>query len=192
METNCLQYNASNDTVCEYMYIVILVYYMYRYTWKHFFFKKHFCNDIITCWTNSIFWSSGCTNIDKFVTSFVKINGVSYSLPFFFATVFRNPVFTSWYVSLSPLFTLHVRVSFTSFRVFFFLPDFVSWRSYQRYVFDQSSKKCGPWWKVWQRVAKPCCLAGAWRFLEKLQGPVATFFGDSTVTKPCLTWIMKV
>lgn len=120
METNCLQYNASNDTVCEYMYIVILVYYMYRYTWKHFFFKKHFCNDIITCWTNSIFWSSGCTNIDKFVTSFVKINGVSYSLPFFFATVFRNPVFTSWYVSLSPLFTLHVRVSFTSFRVFFF------------------------------------------------------------------------
>lgn len=88
------------------------------------FFKKHFCNDIITCWTNSIFWSSGCTNIDKFVTSFVKINGVSYSLPFFFATVFRNPVFTSWYVSLSPLFTLHVRVSFTSFRVFFFFAGF--------------------------------------------------------------------
>lgn len=89
---------------------------------------------------------------------------------------------------------LHYMFGFLSHPLgcFFFLPDFVSWRSYQRYVFDQSSKKCGPWWKVWQRVAKPCCLAGAWRFLEKLQGPVATFFGDSTVTKPCLTWIMKV
>ena len=39
---------------------------------------------------------------------------------FFFATVFRNPVFTSWYGSLSPVFTLYVRVSFTSFGVFFF------------------------------------------------------------------------
>lgn len=134
------------------------------------FLNKHFGNNIITCWTNSIFWSSGCTNIDKFDTSFVKINGVSYSLPFFFATIFRNPVFTSWYGSLSPLFTLHVRVSFTSFGCFC-LPDFwlPSWRSYQRYVFDQSSKRCGPWWKVWQRVEKPCCLAGG-DFVGRLRG----------------------